>query len=150
MRHLNCRTSSLDRIRSIVTKCSTLLAMMLIFVTPACTGHDNPFDPDNKLKGDPFQLTAETGYGKIFLQWNWPTYPAQGGTSIPLDSFLVYRKGPLQERRTLRPYLQTTLVDTLEMVGDSTYQYQVAAFDKGTQSDLSVPASAFAYPLPLV
>jgi len=139
-----------DKSGRVSKKFYALLMCLLILAILKCVGHDNPFDPDNKLKGNPFRLTAETGYGKIMLNWNWPTYPAEGGSSIPLDSFLVYRKGPLQEKRMLRSLLQTTLVDTFGIVGDSTYQYQVAAFRNGTQSDLSLPASAFAYPLPLV
>ncbi|MGH7451911.1 MAG: YncE family protein, partial [bacterium] len=125
-----------------------VLAAMLILAILGCTGHNNPFDPKNTKKGDPFELTARTGYGKIHLEWKRPAYPVDGGDPISLDSFRAIRTDPQGKKDTLRLDKQEKF-DDAEIVGDMKYQYQVAAVRGRSQSDLSSPAAAFAYPMPL-
>ncbi len=137
-----------NRNRSLQLSRRGALAAMLILAIIGCTGHDNPFDSKNTKKGDPFELTARTGYGKIHLEWKRPTYPVDSGDPIVLDSFRVIRTDPQGKKDTLRLDKQEKLED-VEIVGDTKYQYQVAAVRGRSQSDLSSPASAFAYPMPL-
>lgn len=125
-----------------------ILTTILTLSFGSCTGHDNPFDPKNDLNGRPFQLKAETGFAKVILDWNWPTYPPNDGDPIPIDSFLIYREDPSNRIDTLRPNLQTTFQDT-SVIGNVVYRYQIAAHRKGQSTDFSRSASALAFPLPL-
>lgn len=132
----------------LVNTLNVLLLSTFLFIYQSCTDHDNPFDPQNDKKGEPFNLMATTGYGKIHLEWNWPAYPVDGGSPIPLDSFLLFREDAYHKLDTLSVHLQTVFEDT-GVVGDLMYQYQVSAFRNDSQSDRSAPVSTYAYPLPL-
>lgn len=114
----------------------------------SCTGHDNPFDPKSKTKGAPFKLNAETGYGQIHLDWEWPTFPAVDGDQIKIDSFLVFRADAVGKLDTFNLELRNSFEDT-SILGDEMYQYEVAAYREKQESEHSNPKSSFGYPMPL-
>jgi hypothetical protein len=147
---LRNNTKKLNRKTSrIIGSIALILAFIFLgIVKQGCAEHTNPFDPESSTGGEPFKLKAKTGYGRILLEWNWPTYPADGGARIQFDSFLVVRQNPDGQVDTVYQGLETAFEDNVP--GEIPYIYQVAGFRGDSQSDASAPASASAYPLPLL
>jgi len=122
------------------------LTISVIFLF-RCAEHRNPFDPKNKKTGgEPFNLSATSGFGEIRLTWNPLLLDDK---PMEIDFYRIYRKKSASEWALLAKMSKdsTQYVDS-EVVSRDEYQYKIIAVKENQESDPSLILSSSAYWFP--
>lgn len=116
------------------------LITILVLVIQGCTGHENPFDPENETThGKPFNLQASPYFGRNNLEWS--------ALNMDIDFYQIYRKKANENWSKLDSTQKTSYTDT-DVVSETNYSYKITAWRDKEESDpsLIVNAQAAWYP----